>query len=223
MAEPDSLESVSLSWSSSSSIQFKLFCHMVRLPERLIFLSLFKSSSVYKTWGMVWICCKIHGISWETKRCLYLNFKWCETNGVLICISNGVSWGMKWCLYLNLKGALIWISNDVLWKTNLKEQMVIHGEQNGAFIWIWKEQNGTFIWNWKEQNGAFIWISNDVPWGMKCLHKKSPIGGVLSLKKTTYYPEQVMLKNIHCTCRAVLVYFANFEIAAINWKPHPRT
>lgn len=36
MAEPDSLESVSLSWSSSSSIQFSPFCHMARLPPRLM-------------------------------------------------------------------------------------------------------------------------------------------------------------------------------------------
>ena len=36
MAEPDSLESVSLSWSSSSSIQFSPFCHMARFPARLM-------------------------------------------------------------------------------------------------------------------------------------------------------------------------------------------
>ena len=47
MAEPDSLESVSLSWSSSSSIQFSPFCHMARFPARLMTpLSLSLSLSV---------------------------------------------------------------------------------------------------------------------------------------------------------------------------------
>ena len=36
MAEPDNLESVSLSWSSSSSIQLRPLCHIARLPDRLI-------------------------------------------------------------------------------------------------------------------------------------------------------------------------------------------
>ena len=36
MAEPDSFESVSLSWSSSSSIHASPFCHMARFPPRLM-------------------------------------------------------------------------------------------------------------------------------------------------------------------------------------------